>query len=131
VLVDYVASVEELIARGQDGWLRTYRGHEHGSSPLADPGTQDITCDVPIEQLRSIAARLGLEIAIDTSQAEWLAGLGLGALVEEGREIWRRRASVGDLEAIAGQSRVREAEALTDEQGLGAHRVVVLTRPVG
>jgi SAM-dependent MidA family methyltransferase len=131
VLVDYFASVEELVARGQDGWLRTYRGHARGSSPLADPGTQDITCDVPIEQLRSIAARLGLEITIDTSQAAWLDGLGLGALVEEGREIWRRRAGVGDLDAIAGQSRVREAQALTDVEGLGAHRVVILTRAVG
>ena len=35
------------------------------------------------------------------------------------------RGHVGDLEAIAGRSRVVEAAALTDPGGLGAHRVLV------
>ena len=38
----------------------------------------------------------------------------------------KSEAHLGDLEAIAGRSRVAEAAALTDPAGLGAHRVVVL-----
>jgi len=130
-IVDYAAPVADLVARGQDGWLRTYRGHHRGSSPLDAPGSQDITCDLPIEHLRSAARRAGFDVVVDTAQSEWLARLGVREAVDEGRAIWRERAHLGDLEAIAGRSRVGEAEALTDTAGLGAHRVIVLARGVG
>ena len=32
-------------------WLRTYRGHERGGHYLADPGAQDITAEVAVDQL--------------------------------------------------------------------------------
>jgi len=131
VLVDSMASAPELVARGQGGWLRTYRGHERGSGPLEDLGTQDIACDVPVEHLCTVARRAGLEVALDTTQADWFARLGAGELVEEGRAVWEGRAGTGDLEALAGRSRVHEADALTDPAGLGAHRVVVLARDLG
>jgi SAM-dependent MidA family methyltransferase len=126
-----MASAPELVARGQGGWLRTYRGHERGSGPLEDLGTQDITCDVPVEHLSTVARRAGFEVALDTTQAEWFARLGAGELVEEGRAMWEGRAGTGDLEALAGRSRVHEADALTDPAGLGGHRVVVLARDLG
>ena len=44
-------------------------------------------------------------------------------LVEEGRARWRAGASAPDLAALAGRSRVREAEALVDPDGLGAFTV--------
>ena len=88
VLVDYVARVEELLARGPDGWLRTYREHGRGTEPLDVPGAEDITCDVPLEYLATVA-RAGLEIERDTTQAEWLGELGVDELVAEGRAIWR------------------------------------------
>ena len=131
VLVDSMATVDELVARGQEGWLRTYRGHARGSSPLDDLGAQDITCDVAIEHLRTAARRAGFEVSLETTQADWLAGLGIDELVAEGRATWEARAHIGDVDALAGRSRVREAEALTDPSGLGAHRVVVLTRDLG
>ena len=49
VLIDYVAPVAELVARGSHGWLRTYRDHERGGGPLDAPGAQDLTADVPAE----------------------------------------------------------------------------------
>jgi NADH dehydrogenase [ubiquinone] 1 alpha subcomplex assembly factor 7 len=131
LLVDYIVPTPELVARGQDGWLRTYREHERGTSPLDAPGTQDITCDVPHEQLLLAARRAGFAIAADLTQAEWLAGLGIDELVEEGASVWRARAHLGDLEALAGRSRASEAAALTDPAGLGAHRVMLLERAVG
>ena len=58
------------------------------------------------------------------AQRDWLTELGIGELVEEGRAIWRAGAQVGDLTAIAGRSRVTEAEALTDPTGLGSFTVL-------
>ncbi len=46
-------------------------------------------------------------------QAEWLGCLGIDELVDEGRRRWREAgAQRGDLEALAGRSRVSEAAAL-------------------
>jgi hypothetical protein len=42
--------------------------------------------------------------------------------------LWRDRAGVGDLEALAARSRVTEAAALTDPSGLGAHHVFVFAK---
>ena len=58
-------------------------------------------------------------------QADWLAAVGIDALVAEGRRIWDAGAARGDLDALAGRSRVGEAAALTDPTGLGAHQVAV------
>ncbi len=128
VLIDYLAAAATLVARGQPGWLRTYRGHGVGSDPLEGPGEQDITADVPLEYLLAAAGRVGFEVAEETTQAAWLGALGIDELVAEGAATWRERAHLGDLEAVAGRSRVHEAAALTDPAGLGAHRVVVLRR---
>jgi hypothetical protein len=37
--------------------------------------------------------------------------------------VWAERAHIGDLAALTGRSRVREAEALTAADGLGAFTV--------
>jgi SAM-dependent MidA family methyltransferase len=109
LIVDYCAPVAELVARGQSGWLRTYRGHERGSDAFAQPGSQDITTDVPLEHLAHAASRAGFEVARDLSQRELLGELGIDALVEAGRTIWRERAHLGDLghcpPGVSGSSR--------------------------
>ncbi|MFO7591824.1 MAG: SAM-dependent methyltransferase [Acidimicrobiia bacterium] len=128
VLVDYADETEGLVSRGFDRWMRTYRRHERGGDPLESPGSQDLTCDVPLGYLRSVLARVGFEVESVTTQAQWLVGLGVGELVEEGRALWEERAHLGDLQAIAGRSRVTEAAALTDPAGLGGHQVITATR---
>jgi SAM-dependent MidA family methyltransferase len=128
VLVDYAAPIAELLERGPEGWLRTYRRHDRGGHPLEDPGTQDITYDLPLEYLAFLARRLGFELVLETDQASWLRSLGIDELVEAGEVTWRERAHLGDLVALAGRSRATEAAALTDPAGLGAHRVMVLRR---
>jgi SAM-dependent MidA family methyltransferase len=96
--------------------VRTYRRHERGGPPLEALGTQDITCEVAVDQLPVPAT--------DRSQAEWLREHGIDDLVEEGRAIWRERAAIGDLAAVRARSRINEAEALVDPSGLGAFRVL-------
>ncbi|MFZ6005880.1 MAG: SAM-dependent methyltransferase [Actinomycetota bacterium] len=117
VVLDYGATTAELADRPQEEWLRTYRQHERGTSPLDALGTQDITCELAIDQL-------DLAPTCDRSQAEWLRSHGIDELVEQGRRTWQERASTGDLAAMVARSRVNEAEALLDPAGLGAFRVL-------
>lgn len=127
IVVDYIEPASELVSRGQDGWLRTVRAHERGASCLDAPGEQDITADVPLEYILHAAATLGLTLEHETTQREWLHGLGIDDLVAQARAEWDRRAHVGDLDALKNRSRVSEAAALVDPGGLGAHRVLVFS----
>jgi SAM-dependent MidA family methyltransferase len=128
IMIDYVDSTRGVLDRGARDWLRTYRNHERGGSPLVEPGAFDITADVVREQVLHAARRAGMRLADEQSQAEWLRDLGIDELAEEGRRTWEARAHIGDLEALAGRSRVAEASALTDPAGLGAHRVLTFAR---
>jgi len=128
VAIDYVDDAHGILERGTESWLRTYRLHERGRAPLDSPGEQDLTADVVREQLARAARAAGFTLERDRSQAEWLRELGIEELVIEGRRTWDARAHIGDLEALAGRSRVTEASALCDPAGLGAHRVVTLSR---
>jgi SAM-dependent MidA family methyltransferase len=119
ILVDYMVDEPELR-------LRTYRGHERGDDPLAEPGAYDITADVVVPQL--VAAATGFTVAHRSTQADWLRALGIEELADEGAAIWRSGAARGDLEALKGRSFVHEASVLTDPAGLGSHQVVALGR---
>jgi SAM-dependent MidA family methyltransferase len=127
VIVDYVDSLAGMAARGQRQWLRTYRHQQLAGSPLDDPGEADITCDVPAEALRRATAAAGLAVVEETTQAQWLASLGMEELVSEAKAAWHARTAT-DLASLAARSRVGEAEALSDPGGLGAHRVTVLAK---
>lgn len=124
VVVDYgVADTLELARRPISEWLRTYRGHEPGGPPLVSLGEADITVEVCIDQLAYAAGR---EPTIGT-QAGFLGHHGIDALVDEGRAIWAERAHLGDLTALRARSRIREAEALLEPEGLGAFLVAEWT----
>ncbi|MET0727686.1 MAG: SAM-dependent methyltransferase [Acidimicrobiales bacterium] len=120
VALDYASTTAELAARPWTDWVRTYRRHGRGGPPLEDLGTQDITCEVAIDQL-------GTAPTGDRSQADWLRAHGISELVDDGRRIWQERAHLGDLAAVTARSRVNEAAALLDETGLGAFRVLEWT----
>ena len=83
VVVDYVVTAAELVERRADGWLRAYREHQRGVSPLVAPGTQDVTADIPLEYLVHVARRAGLVLERAVTQAEWLRDLGIDVLVED------------------------------------------------
>jgi SAM-dependent MidA family methyltransferase len=119
VVLDYCTTTDDMRARPWTEWVRTYRAHERGTHPLDDPGEQDITCEVAVDQLAAVRPP-----DRNRSQAEFLRAHGIDELVEEGRRTWRERAHIGDLAAVRARSRVNEAAALTDPAGLGAFRVL-------
>ena len=119
VVVDYATTTDEMCERDWHDWVRTYRHHERGGDPLADPGEQDITVEVALDQLAAVRAP-----SLDRAQHEFLRSHGVDDLVREGRQIWAERAHLGDLAALKARSRVRECDALCDPDGLGAFRVV-------
>lgn len=120
LLFDYAArSTAGLAVRPWTEWLRTYVGHGRGGGPLDDPGRQDVTVEVAVDQLAALRRP-----DVDLSQTEWLRRWGLDELVDAGRQVWEQRAGVGDLAALRARSRVAEAEALTDPAGLGAFRAL-------
>ncbi|MCB0951377.1 MAG: SAM-dependent methyltransferase [Microthrixaceae bacterium] len=116
LVFDYADTTASMAARPQDQWLRTYRSHQRGSSPLESAGRQDITVEVALDQLP--------EPDEVCSQAAWLAANGLDELVARAARRWEERAGVGDLAAMRARSVSTEAAALTDESGLGAFKVL-------
>lgn len=109
VVIDYARR------RSGDVAIRAYARHAQEATVLGSLGLSDITVDVDLLQLE---ARSQPADSVST-QADWLRQLGLDELVDEGRAIWNEQARIGDLRALRARSRVREAEALVDESGLG------------
>jgi len=116
VAIDYGTPITAMLAgRPYRDWMRTYRDNQRGDHYLAAPGTQDITIDVPIDQLP--------EPDTVRAQAQFLQLWGIDELVAEGKRIWEEQAARPGLEAMKMRSRVSEAEALLDPAGLGGFLV--------
>jgi SAM-dependent MidA family methyltransferase len=116
VAVDYCATTPAVAGRPWGEWLRTYRGHGRGGHPLERPGTQDITCEVCVDQLPPSTT--------DSSQADFLRRHGIDELVASARAEWEAAAARPDVAALKAKSRLSEADALVDASGLGAFRVL-------
>ncbi len=115
--IDYARpGTASLAALPWRDWLRTYRGHVRGDHPLTDPGSQDITADVAIDQLPPPDAV--------RTQAQFLQRWGIDDLVDEGRRAWEAAAAAPDLRAMRMRSRVSEAAALLEPTGLGGFTVL-------
>jgi len=116
LVVDYgVPRTGELAARPWRQWLRTFRGNERGEHYLHAPGSQDITVDIPFDQLPDPDSV--------RSQAQYLQLLGIDDLVEDGRRFWEEHAARPGLDAMRMRSRISESEALLDPVGLGGFLV--------
>ena len=114
--IDYgVPRTAELAMRPWRDWLRTYRSNERGDHYLREPGGQDITVDIPFDQLP--------EPDSVRSQSQFLQRWGIEELVAEGVRVWTEQAARPGLEAMRMRSRVSEAEALLDPSGLGGFLV--------
>ena len=89
IVIDYGHTAADLYdaAARPGGLLRTYRRHHAGDDPYRFVGEQDLTAHVDWTTLERVAGEDGLEVLGRTTQAEFLAGLGLGdLLVELGRD---------------------------------------------
>ena len=124
VVLDYARPSTSVLAGLEwRSWLRTYRGHQRGAHPLADPGDQDITVDVALDQLPEPTAA--------GSQAQFLQQWGIDELVADGRRAWQAAAATPDLDALRMRSRPTEAAALLDPSGLGGFSAVQWIAPIG
>jgi SAM-dependent MidA family methyltransferase len=113
--IDYTRKATDDFERSLD-WLRTYRAGGCGSSPLSDPGAQDITTDVPVDQLPT-PQRV-------CTQAEWLTDLGAMDLRAKANDQWLRNAHAPMLADLKIKSRVTEIDRLIDPTGLGGFTVL-------
>jgi SAM-dependent MidA family methyltransferase len=121
VVIDYaVPLTAELAQRPWRDWLRTYAGHEKGAHYLRNVGAQDITTDVCIDQ---IIATCGQPDSV-RSQSQFLQLWGIDELVEEGKRIWNEESARPGLRAMKMRSRISEAEALLDPNGVGGFTVM-------
>ncbi len=119
VVFDYADTTPELAARGS--WVRSHANHSRlgAGDWLLNPGACDITADVAIDQLELVR-----KADFNRSQRAFLQYFGIDEFVEQGRQRWQATAHVGDLAALRGLSRVSEAKALCDPDGLGSFRVL-------
>lgn len=116
LIFDYCSqSTSQISVSPWREWLRTYKDHERGLHYLLEPGLQDITTQVVIDQLLKAVPGLSM-----SSQAEWLQTWGIGELVSEGNRYWEEHKSAPNIAALKMHSRAKEAQALTSQDGLGA-----------
>ena len=122
LVFDYCsASTSDIAASPWREWLRTYKDHGRGEHYLANPGSQDITVQVMLDQLSNVLSGLSV-----TSQAEWLQTWGISELVSEGNRYWEEHKSAPQVSALKMRSRANESQALTSRGGLGGFSVLEL-----
>ncbi len=120
LVLDYgVLETRQLASRPVSEWLRTYFAHKKGLSPYENIGSQDITCEVPFDQLEAAAS---FQSSFQT-QAEFLTEWGILDLLPDTAKTEENIPLPTDLKSIELHSRKKEAEALLDPTGLGAHIV--------
>jgi len=122
LVFDYCSeSTSEIAVSPWREWLRTYRNHERGEHYLLEPGSQDITSQVMIDQL--MEAVPGLSVA---KQSDWLDHWGIQELVSEGEKYWEQHKSSPDVFTLKMRSRGNEAHLIADSVGIGAYSVLEL-----
>ena len=122
LLFDYCStSTPDIALTPWREWLRTYRGQGRGTHYLSDPGSQDITSQVMLDQL---SARF-----TSSSQADFLKQWGIDDLVSEGTAYWESMKHAPDVAALKMRSRITEAKSLTDLLGLGLFKNAIWTVP--
>ena len=124
LVFDYCSeSTSEIAVTPWREWLRTYKNHERGLHYLLEPGSQDITTQVMIDQLTS--KNPGLLV---TSQYEWLKNRGIDELVDEGNKYWDEHKSAPDIAAMKMRSRNTENEILKTLSQKGKFSTAELTK---
>ena len=105
LLFDYCStSTPEIALTPWREWLRTYRDQGRGTHYLSDPGSQDITTQVMLDQLPS-----GLTTS---TQVDFLTLWGIEELVREGTNYWEGMKNAPDVAAMKMRSRSSEASML-------------------
>ena len=124
LIIDYGHPAGDLYGpRRLAGSLVTYREHAAGVDPFRAVGRQDITAHVDVTALELAAAAAGLTALGSTSQALFLAGLGLGDLLSDlGRDPATGARTYLDARASVAR--------LLDPRHLGGFRVLAFGRDI-
>lgn len=124
LVVDYGHPAAELYGPARaSGTLLAYVGHRVHDDPYRSIGQQDLTAHVDLTAVERAALAAGLDVLGRTTQAELLAGLGIGEVLAEAA-----RATTADL---AGYLELRGAVVrLLDPRAMGAFKVVALGRGI-
>jgi SAM-dependent MidA family methyltransferase len=84
LVIDYGHPAAELFGpRRTAGTLMTYAGHQAGDDPFVRVGLQDLTTHVDLTAIDREARAGGLELIGSTTQARFLAALGLADLLSD------------------------------------------------
>jgi SAM-dependent MidA family methyltransferase len=81
LLIDYGARAGELYTSARGSTLRAYYRHSVHDDPLVAIGRQDLTAHVDLTAVERAATASGLDLLGRPTQAELLAGLGIGELL--------------------------------------------------
>ena len=121
LLFDYCSmSTSDIALTPWREWLRTYHDQGRGTHYLTDPGTQDITTQVMLDQLPTDF--------ISSTQADFLKQWGIDELVSEGIDYCESMKNAPDVAAMKMRSRSTEAPLLTNSSGLGTFTVNLLLK---
>jgi SAM-dependent MidA family methyltransferase len=120
LVFDYCSeSTSEIAVTPWREWLRTYKEHERGVHYLIEPGSQDITTQVIIDQLMNAVPELSV-----TQQSEWLHKWGIDELVSEGNKYWEEHKSAPDIAAMKMRSRANEFGTLNKMSKFGSFTAI-------
>jgi SAM-dependent MidA family methyltransferase len=123
LVFDYCSeSTSEIAVTPWREWLRTYKNHERGEHYLLEPGSQDITSQVMVDQLMVAIPKL-----VVTKQSDWLQHWGMNELVDEGMKYWEKHKSFPNTYAAKMRSRRTEANLLGNQKSFGQFIVFTLT----
>jgi SAM-dependent MidA family methyltransferase len=81
LVIDYGADAPDLYAPSRGSTLRAYHRHRVHADPLVAIGRQDLTAHVDLTALERAAVAAGLTPLRRTTQAQYLADLGIGELL--------------------------------------------------
>jgi SAM-dependent MidA family methyltransferase len=123
IVIDYGMPAARLrSAERLRGTLKGTSGHRLEPDPYARIGRQDLTAHVDLTALEREAVKAGFDVLGSTTQARFLANLGMGSLLVSAQE--RARSVTQALETRSA------ARWLLDPRGTGGFAVVVLGRDV-
>ena len=124
LVFDYCSeSTSDIAASPWRDWLRTYRDHGRGEHYLANPGSQDITVQMMLDQLQNRFPRLTI-----SRQSDWLKYWGIEQLVDEGNQYWETHKDSPGLAAIKMRSRRIERDSICSDEGLGSFSVMEILK---
>lgn len=129
LLVDYGADARDLYAPRRGSSLRAYHRHRVHDDPLVAIGRQDLTAHVDLTAVQRAATAVGLESLGRTTQAAFLASLGLGELLV-GLQADPATTLQGYLDARSAVARLLDPRATGAFQVLGFGRGMAVDPPL-